>query len=54
LIKGDGNRRMAIPEKIETSEEGEKVEAKSLIPCDVGIDDIKEPSFEKIGKVFAQ
>lgn len=50
LIKGDGNRGMAIPEKIEFFKKGEKLKAKSLIPCDVGIDDVKESSFEKVGR----
>jgi hypothetical protein len=54
LIKGDGNRGMAIPEKIELFEKREKVKAKSPISCDVGIDDVKKSSLEEVGKVFAQ
>jgi hypothetical protein len=54
LIKGDGDRGMSIPEKIELSKKGEKFETKSPVSCDVGVDDIKESSFEEVGKVFAK
>ena len=45
---------MAVPEEIKFSKKGEKVETESFIPRDIGIDDVKKPSLEKIGKVFAE
>jgi hypothetical protein len=54
LIKGDGNRGMAIPEKVELLKKGEQFKAKSPISCDIGIDDVKKSSLEEIGKVFAK
>jgi hypothetical protein len=54
LIKGDGNRGVAIPEEIEIFEKGEKFKTKPLIPSDVGIDDIEKSSLEEIRKIFAQ
>jgi hypothetical protein len=54
LIKGDGDGGMAIPKEVEFSKKGKKFKTKPLVPCDVGIDDVKKPSFEKIRKVFAQ
>jgi len=54
LIKGDGDGGMTIPEEVEFFKKGEEVKTKPLIPCDVGIDDVEKPSFEKIRKVFAK
>jgi hypothetical protein len=54
LIKGNGNWGMAIPEEIESFKKGEKVKTKSLIPCDIGIDDVKKSPFEKVGEVVIQ
>jgi hypothetical protein len=45
---------MAIPEEVEFLEKGEEVETEPLIPCDVGIDDVEKPSFEKIRKVSVE
>ena len=45
---------MAIPEEVEFFKKGKEVKAKPLIPCDIGIDDVKESSFEKVGKIFVQ
>jgi hypothetical protein len=45
---------MAVPEEVIFFKKGEKVKAKPPIPCDIGIDDVEKPPFEKAGKVFAK
>jgi hypothetical protein len=54
MIEGDRNRGMAVPEEIKFSKNREKVKTKSLISCDIGINDVKKSSLEKIGEVFAK
>jgi hypothetical protein len=45
---------MAIPEEVELFKEGKEVKTEPLVPCNVGIDDVKESSFEKVRKVFVK
>jgi hypothetical protein len=54
LIEGDGDRGVAIPEKIKFFKKGDKVETKPSIAGDIGIDDVEKSPFEEVGKVLAK
>ena len=45
---------MTIPEKVKFLKKSRQIKTKRSIPCHIGIDNVKELSFEKIRKIVTE